>query len=733
MQRRGRAATGIGLLVLGAIAFGARAAGWRSVFLGDRVVLPVGDAYYHARRAFWSVVHWPAVLRFDPLVGYPDGSWIPWPPLHDLLVAGLARCLGGSMHDLELVAAWLPPALGAAAVLPVFLAGARIGGRRLGLGAAALFALLPAQIFYSNVGDIDHHCTVALLGACWLAGALAAADPGASARARVAGPLTVALARTGLLLTWPGSLVYVAVADGSQLAVGAALGRGRGILVHAAGLAASAAVVALVMPRLGPPVGGPYSAIALSWLHVTVLTAAAAVALGWALWERTRPARGVPARLARALAIGGVVAAALLALPGLRGALADALRFVGQREPWSALNAEEMPLFRRGPGGWLSGLRFFGGFAYLIPLVPLATAAAARDPRRRGPALVLTGWTAGLGLLAILQVRYGNDYAAAGAVGFAVLVDGLRRALARPVGGVAAAVVTGVLVTLAALPLVAAPFADANAIRPTPPGTDPLLATPDGTLYRFAEMVRANTPETAGFDDPTSHPAYGILCPPNIGHVLHWVARRATTSDNFGPYAGSRHFSEARGFSWLTSETSAVALAERLHARYVVTMEYGAMPPHSLAARLHHDDGLARGPEPAWSHFRLVVEGPAGGLPLADLVGLPVRPGALPYKLFEVVKGAELEAHGAPGTSLVAWVPVVTSTGRRFVWRADAPVGPDGQAHLRVPYPSGGEDPVHTVGPWHVRVGDRVAEVEVSEAAVRDGTPIPVDEDEAGR
>ena len=71
-----------------------------------------------------------------------------------------------------------------------------------------------------------------------------------------------------------------------------------------------------------------------------------------------------------------------------------------------------------------------------------------------------------------------------------------------------------------------------------PPGVDPGLAQPTGSLVRFARMVRAATPETSGYLDGDGAPEYGILCHPNIGHVLHYIARRATPADNFGPYIG---------------------------------------------------------------------------------------------------------------------------------------------------------------------------------------------------
>lgn len=719
-----------------------RALAGQEAFSGPHVVLPIGDAYYHARLALYTAQHWPSVLRFDPLLSFPDGSWVPWPPLHTWLVGGLARLGGGDAAAVERVALWLPPALGAATVLPVFAAATRLGSGATGLAAAVLFAVLPAQIQYSQAGNIDHHCTVALLGAVWLAAALAAARheaPRGDLGARGAAPeasgwlaqIGVTLARTGVLLTWPGSLAYVAVADGTQLAVLTLLGRRSALAAHALGLAASAAVAALAVPRLGPPVGGPWSAIALSWLHVAVLAALAAGAAACAGAERAWPATGAGPRAARGAVIALVLLAAALLVPGPRDALLSALVFVGQSEPWAALNAEQLPLVRpRVAGGWLAPITHYGGFAYAIPLLPLAALARARDPRRRGPALVLAGWTAGFGALAVFQIRYGNEFAAPAAVGIAVGVGMAWRRLAshRGTGPTLARVALAAGVALAALPLVANPLAQLRWLASAPPNEgDPRLATPTGTLHRFAESVRATTPETAGFENPAERPAYGILAPPNVGHLLHWVARRATASDNFGPYAGSRHFHDARAFSWLESEDDAVALAERLHTPYVMTAEFGTVPPRSLAHRLHREDGRTTANGVRWEHFRLVTEGPAGGAPLALLVGAPAPPGAIPYKLFEIVPGAVIEATAPPGTLVEARLTIETPTGRRFLYRAVAAADAAGIARLRVPYATDGDGPTRARGLWRIQIGDAVVELSVPDAAVRSGSILRVE------
>jgi asparagine N-glycosylation enzyme membrane subunit Stt3 len=517
------------------------------------------------------------------------------------------------------------------------------------------------------------------------------------------------------------------IAEGTQIAVLALAARSGSLALHAAGLAATAALLAVVVPELGPPVGGPWSSIALSHLQPTAVLAAAAVAIGCAALERVRPARSAWQRAARGGALALATAGALLAIGPLRDALAVGLGFVGKSDPWAARNAEQLPLLRGGAAArLLAPLVYYGGFAYAIPLVPLAAIARARDPRRREPALVLAGWSAGFGLLAMLQVRYGNEFAAPGAIAFALALDEARRFLVGRFGGRPGRALALALAVLLAGPLVALPAWRLPhwLARPAPLG-DPLAASADGSLRRFGEAVRAATPEAPGFSDPTRRPSYGILCPPNIGHALRWSARRAMVVDNFGSYLDPPHFAAAQGFYATRDEAAAAAVAEELGAPWVVTMEFGQGTPGSVSQRLQRRDGRGAPGVPALARFRLVTEGPAGGRALTELFGVATA-GAVPYKLWEVVAGAHLEVVAPPGAEVEASVPIATPAGRRFRYRAIARADADGVARLRVPYATEAIHPVRALGRWRIRVEGALRRVEVSERAVREGGVVVV-------
>src|SRR5262245_32379157 len=109
------------LLVL--LAVGVRPPQWAPVLPGDRRLwlLPF-DGAYRARRALYTFERFPALLRFDPYLGYPGGVAVPAPPLYDWALGAVARLLASDTAGFERVAAWASPLLAGLCVLPIVAA-----------------------------------------------------------------------------------------------------------------------------------------------------------------------------------------------------------------------------------------------------------------------------------------------------------------------------------------------------------------------------------------------------------------------------------------------------------------------------------------------------------------------------------------------------------------------------------------------------------------------------------
>ncbi len=738
-QKCGLVVAALGLLALCAIVLLVRSLGFEWVFLGDEVIFPPADQQYHVRRALYTFINFPDILLVDPYINYPGGASIPWPPLFDFALGGVAHLLADNVHEFEIVVAWAGPALAVLCVFPIYLAGCRVASPGVGALAAFIFALIPIGVNYARVGNADHHSAVCLIGAWLLYLCMALVDPAAGERRLRRLAVGLWLARLGLLLTWHGSLLYLALAEGVLLLAAVWSGR-RGLLVAQLSSAlATLCCLLLALSLMPTPLGGNYSAIALSRLHVLAVLAVVLVSAGLWLLQSRRPDSSSATRLLWTIAAAAACLLGVLLLPGPRQGVLPALEFLTMTDGVGQVTGEQSPLFElfgRSPGR--PAVLTWGYFAYLIPVAPLAALWAARrsdaTPSSRAAAIVLAVWGAFFGVLAVLQRRYGNDFAPAASLLFSLLLCQLGQTLCsriRPVKWrrLAVVVLPASLVILLFWPAVAGIY--------TPRARVSWAAFSGGhwaraqaersvaaTLTRFAREVRRVTPETSAYLRPGAPPEYGIIAHANIGHALQYVARRATASDPFWAYIGRENWDRSFAFQSAREESRALVLANELRGRYVVTMPDA--PTGGIVSHLHYNDGRALASRGRLEHFRLVSEAAAGGRSIGEIFR-PQPPGSIPYKLFEIVRGAVLEITAPRGSEVVASATIRSPTGREFVYEAMGIASAEGLLRLRVPYANGGEAPAQPRGPYRVRVADREYTVVVPESAVQRGEVVRLD------
>jgi len=720
-----------------------RALPFANVFHAGQVVFAPADAMYHVRRSYYTFESWPHVLLSDPYVNYPDGAPVPWSPLPDVVAGTIAALFAQGEAGFASILAWWPAFVGALGALPIYFLAREIAPRVVAVGAGCLYALLPISVSYGRVGNPDHHVSAAAVGACLLLVCvkLLATDTSAARLRWLA--LALALVRATLLLTWHGSLLYLAIAELGLLLSAALSDRRELHAVQAASAVGTLLVIGPLFATFPTPLLGLYSSIALSRLHLILVAGVGFVAFtGWLRASRAARERSALLRVGELSAVAIVFGLAVLSLPGPRAGLAPAFRFLTMTDSAGAMTVEQFalfPLFGRSTDG--AAANTWGAYGYLLPLAPVALLAWARsrgDAAQRAQSLVVAGWAAVFGLLALTQRRYGNDVAAAASVGFAVggaqLASLLRRrfALSGPVAG-------AVIFTLGA-GLYAQPIANIylpwarRAVAKLESAPGEAVAPPrtiGWSVHHFAKAVRAVTPETTGFTYPAARPEYGIVSHANLGHALQWVARRATPTDPFWEYIGPENWDRAFGLLNAKRERRAVELAGELHARYVV-VTLGPVRGR-IGDRLFRDDGLRRGGHPALRRFRLVTEGPRGGQPIQAAFEPAVeRPSEfVPYKLFEIVRGARLEIAAAPESHVEARLEVRTPTGREFTYRTAVRSDAQGMARLLVPYanaPAGSGSGPHAVVTdpvWRIRIdGEDVGALFVPEHAVQEGSVV---------
>lgn len=573
--RRGRGREALFLALALTLAFALRLVTLPALTQGGLRLLSADD-YGHLRRAAAAVRTFPRVPVFDPYLNHPDGGiWI-WPPLFDLAIAAPARLFFGpeaGVGQVALVAAWIPPLLGALALLPLFALAARAFDRGTARLAVLVAACLPAAIAWSDFGHSDQHVGEALAFLATLA-AFARLLGGDEDRRRERLSIVLAgLALAAAVLTWQGSIFLAPMLAGAALLAGRA---------RCAGLATAAAAL-LVAPfgflTPGPLTYvsfGPFQPLFLGLCAVLLLLAsfgwpgriaAVAAGLGSLAWEPVR--HGVEHLLSRT-PDSAVVAGGYLSYPA----------------EWLKLIAEYRPLFAGGFGPPLAQLSA-GLFILPVVLVLWGRRAWKAEPgtATRGIFLLLTVTTAGVLAMTLLQRRYVYYLAPLIALALAQLAMGLARR--RSLG------LAGLFLAAALLPCLPA-FQELTR-APGAPGPDLLL-----TLARLGAL-----------DPPPGDPlrpdavkpgeVEGVMAPWSLGHAVTLLTRRPAAADNFG-------YGFHRQALLLTTppleDPAALRLLRETRCRYLITTDLrpvlpayaaaagraGLSPDSMLAVRAHESD-----------------------------------------------------------------------------------------------------------------------------------------------
>ena len=145
---------------------------WDDVLGGRRVNFLETDAWYHVRLAESQVRNFPHRVTVDPYAA-PDGQYVAVAPLLDTVIASAVFVTQGrnaSTEYIERVAALAPALIGVLAVVAVWALATVAFGRRAGLIAGLLAAVLPGHFLDRTlVGFVDHHALEVLLSVATLA------------------------------------------------------------------------------------------------------------------------------------------------------------------------------------------------------------------------------------------------------------------------------------------------------------------------------------------------------------------------------------------------------------------------------------------------------------------------------------------------------------------------------------------------------------------------------------
>ncbi|MFQ5415659.1 MAG: STT3 domain-containing protein [Myxococcota bacterium] len=723
-----RAAAALGIF---ALATAIRAAWWRGVFTENGLHTPHGaDEFYHLRRIWYAVVNYPDILERDPYVRFPFSGEIVWPPGFDLVVASVARLVvgAGDQTAFEVFVAWVPPVLGAVTAVAAAWIGARVFSPGAGLLAGVLLAILPAHYHFSQLGVIDHHVAVSFAMTTLMATAVAVAQRPPT-RPWPLAALGLGLGGALFLLTWAGALLHLALLQGvaavwmlqardPEVAVSRA--RHLAVTCGSCGLAIAPYCLGREWDQLGNS-----SLLVLGNFHPTwfAATGAASLALSVA-WSRTPLGARVSSRWASTAGLAlPAVAALVVAVPGFREALGDALGWFAHGEEFYAFIGELRPLFSGYFGGSPTSMAEMQ-FTRLIYAFPLALIWLVRSARRdhRSDRWLLVLWGGGFLVLTLLQVRFENTFSVPYVIVWAgalvAIAGNLRRRLEGASAGrrVAAVAAAGLLVVVAALP-----SADFLAGRIASGWRGALSVAPPSyvvarTHHGMARWLRAHSPVTSGYLDASQRPEYGVLVRWDMGHLFRYLSERPMVQDNFGVYTGRREFDAAERYFATANEQEASEILDGLGVRYVVVDVTGsghgrAYAERSMARRLFPTNAVTEAP--ALSRHRLLAE--------TD----PSRIDAIHVMIYEHVAGAYVTGVASPGAAIAADLDILSDaqprpSRYRIIGRAD----PQGVYRIRLAYATDAARPVRTAAAYAVHCGGPAVAVAVPEEAVLHGRAI---------
>ena len=711
------------------------------------------DAYYHARRIWYTVVNFPEFLTRDSYINYPHGAQPIWSPTFDWLLAVVVRATIGQSDQtaMERLLVWIPAVLGALTVVVLYFVALRIFSRRVAITSCLFLSVMPGHFWYSQIGFVDHHVAVALVTTVLLAATLGllAEDTGAPRARAWWMAFGLGVASGGALLIWPGCLIHVAIVnvalvvqllaseDGSQ-----AVGRARLFAL------ANAVACALVFPwtwgndwerwgSLSPLVLSDFQPL---WFAGGAICFAA---IG-ELWHRRGYPNGVVERIAHVALVGGITAGlALTFVPVLSGGVGESWEWFAKGESFQASVGESKGLFVDGPE---RPEQLFTRAVYLAPVLLLALGVVAwrRPKEQRDPLLFLVWWCLALAAATFMQRRFMNSSSVSWSLllgwGLCGTLGLCRDILRRRADGegfgfvVLATIVLGVIVLLPV----------AESYKPYVGNLLQVLeGKPSQAIFEvqriqvvregMAGWMRVNTPPTVGWLDAEATPQYAVLAPWSGGHVIKYIGHRPVIWDNFGDDVGRENFAAGRAYYSARSEEEALAEIDGLGVRYVVAREdhakrAGSRDPRTMMSRLSKYNGIevifgTRGKPDARVHLqalqrhRLIY----ASVPLTA----PLGSADSYFKIFQIVPGARVSGFAPVGAQVLARLALTPLGQERFFYVTTTRADETGRYELVLPYSNESFSPVVEVGQhYQLGTGRLKVTLHVSEKDVQRGRDV---------
>ncbi len=734
---RGKRSEPAELLAIVLFGFLLRLFAGRSSLTENGILLPGYDEFYHMRRIFYTVNHFPNTLWFDSYLNYPHGLVITWPPLFDQISAALSVILGQhTKAGVEMVASFVPVLNGILAIIVVYCIVKELFDHRVALLASLMTALAPYFILKTMFAGTDHHSLEVLLQLVTLLFIIMATS---RKEKRYLFACAAGVAMAALAYTWQGAgiylgifLVYAAIRMTLDLKDGRPSTDTATTLLIAFGLA-----FMLVLPFWNTPWLSP------SFLGIAAIIVALSIMFALFRFMEVRKVSWTMFPLSiLVLVIVFVLSARLMSgFFGLGALIQYGLDYIwgggmigkiGEAEPL-VYNAET---FFQVVFSWL-------GLNLLFSLAGIAASIIyirQSDGGKRQGRLLLLVWAVFTLLLTFGQTRF--LYISIIAMGVLIsifffwIVDLVEKRLAErpekaPKGWAA------ILLLLLITPMLAGAVYVVYSVGGTPPEVE-------GDWQESLIWLKENSNTTSYYDLPLKVPEYSVMSWWDYGNWIVYMAERPVVANNF--QAG---VVDAARFYLSESEENATAVLDARGSRFILAdfdLVYGKLPAlttwadedidsyyrmevdgsqiaaipqprlfNTTLGRLYFFDGAGTG------HFRLIHES-------STFIGSGDNPKS-EVKIFEYVPGAVIRVQTGTDQKVGALLNMTSNQGRPFNYVNEA-TSTGGAFEIRVPYSTEARYGTHAVDPYLVFSGNengvKMQNLDVSEEDVLKGRTIEV-------
>jgi oligosaccharyl transferase (archaeosortase A-associated) len=734
--------------------------------VGDKVVFPGPDSYYHMRRVVLTVLHYPAANTFDPYVNYPHGFTINWPPLFDVITA-TASLLAGFGHPdaftIEVVASVVPVLMGVAVIAIVYYFAKDAMNEKVALIAAIIIAVVPAGVFRSMFGLVDHHELEVLISLAMYLLFMRAVSGARKAGVISTRPAIYAalagVATASMIMSWDGAPIFIGIMVIYALVQYAydAFNRESSGYLTAIGLIASAVALAIIAPLacLSAPLFY-FNAAELSWFHIVFLLSVALFfllmgSLSYMLRKWSAPWQALPVAV---IAIAATATLALkLALPMFLHGIETGLLYLGGTDKVMGTISEVEPIYLY--MGQISATIPWMYFSFIGPIAVLGLflyMLALKDRKPNNIEVFFLVWTAIIILLGMMQKRFINLLAVNASIfgGYAFYkaleIAGLEQYLSPAdkkrssrAGSMSATLIAAFLI----IPLLLAPVLMNSIV---------LTGSPEQYVLDWStacDWVKENTPATSFLYSPDrgNVPEYGIMSWWDYGNYILYRAERPARANNF-----QTGIKDAANFFVAGDEEAANAIMDSNDLRYVMLdyrmgspwggVQYGIFDDMAYLAgddpMSYRDNAAASANMSANDKYynsmysRLFYGDACGGgfsgyaiAPLEHYRLLYVTDGVDPVKVFEYVKGATISGRADPGSTVELKLKIATPYGQ-WMYSNDTEAGTDGLYSFVVPYHTSSSLFVRTDDFYSITCGSLSTSVAVPESAVLGGATIQV-------